>query len=141
MGYTHYWRMTEPLKISKTQKELIKEVLEENKGILAQEYDKPNKPPVFNSKLLRFNGKGDEGHETLYIEFGKKEDFAFCKTAYKPYDEAVMKVLLILELSEGFTFSSDGAIDEEWKESLVWFTEKGFGSVLKNKTLPRFQAE
>jgi hypothetical protein len=130
MGYSHYWNMDEPLVINNEQKKLIKEVLKEYKTVLAWEYDKPEAAPEFSENVLRFNGKEGDGHETFMIEFGKKTDFECCKTAHKGYDMAVMKCLLILSLSDGFNFSSDGDIETngKWGDALIWFVEKGYES-------------
>lgn len=141
MGYTHYWRMDKALKIAPLQKALIQEVLDSNKDIL-KGWDGLGKPE-FTDKVLSFNGDAtkDADHETFKVVFGKKEEFAFCKTAAKPYDEAVCKILLVLALSEGFNFSSDGACDGKledagWPNAVHWFIKKGFTDTLEKKIVP-----
>jgi len=145
MGYTHYWKAAKALKISPVQKALIQEVLAEGELILAGG-DGEGKPE-FTSKLLSLNGKGeDDSHETFLVYFGKKEEFAFCKTDLKPYDLAVCKLLLVLSLSEGFNFSSDGACDGSltdgsWPNALVWFIQKGYADTVEKKILPYLNSE
>jgi len=128
--------MTEPLKITETQRKLIDEVITDYRPILSG-WDGSGELE-FTKKVLSFNGIGDEAHETFRVEFGKQTDFECCKTAEKPYDEPVMKMLLILNLSKGFNFSSDGEIsaDGEWAESLEWFVKKGYGDNIEMKIIP-----
>ncbi len=126
MGYSHYWRINEPLKVTKIQKTLIDEVLKEHAIILDVTEN--------SKKCLHFNGIGDESHEDMFVEYGKQVAFSFCKTARKPYDIAVCKVLLILSLSKGFKVSSDGDMQgEEWKDACLWFIKKGYEDTLKKK--------
>lgn len=118
MGYTHYIR--QPLEIPKANWDCIikcvKHLFEtEAKGLIQYEYDE-NKPPVANEKEIRFNGIGDDGHETFYLTRGP-ERFSFCKTARKPYDKIVCAVLNIVYHYAGdyVEISSDGEFDE-WEE-------------------------
>lgn len=93
MGYTHYLQYGEC-----SQKEfeqgleaalpLLKKICKEHRKVLCLEYDEPTKAPLLESKLVKFNGKGDDGHETFYIAYSS-ERHGFCKTARKPYDLAV----------------------------------------------------
>lgn len=138
MGYTHYWKIIEPLKVSETQKTLIREVLKEEKKHLAGGMGKGK--PEFDDKHIWLNGKEgkeDLSHETFEVKFGETSDFEFCKTARKPYDMAVCKLLLILSLSKGFSFSSDGELaDESWPDALKWFTDKGYADTIEKKIRP-----
>ena len=104
MGYTHYWKQKSMLEVSPKQRELIDEVLKEHADILDIETN--------TNRELVLNGIGADSHETFVIEFGKKTEFEFCKTARKPYDIPVCKILLVLRYSKGFELSSDGDIDE-----------------------------
>lgn len=149
MGYTHYFKMDVPLEITKLQRTMIEEVLKENEGVLANGVGDIGTEPQFDAKVLSFNGVGDESHETMYVEFGKKSDFEFCKTARKEYDMAVCKILLILALSKGFNFRSDGTTtmdndqkvldDENWPDALRWFVDKGYESTIQKKIIPHLQ--
>lgn len=71
--------------------------------------------PILDSTTILFNGAGDLGHESFYLnKYIKFECFQFCKTARKPYDLAVCLILLRVEaIAPGaLAISSDG--DEEW---------------------------
>jgi len=122
MGYTHYWKINKPLTINAEQKKLIKQVLKEHKAILFGGMG--NGKPTFNDTILELNGdvRMGEDYENFMVEFGKtSSSFTFCKTARRPYDLAVCKILLILSLSDGFSFSSDGNIDgQDWHDALDW---------------------
>ena len=104
MGYTHYWKQKSLLEVSPKQRELIDEVLKEHADILDIETN--------TNRELVLNGIEENSHETFVIEFGKKTEFEFCKTARKPYDIPVCKILLVLRYSKGFELSSDGDINE-----------------------------
>ena len=115
MGYTHYWELPEIgketwAKIQAASKEVVAEVTN-----LQLEYDNPD-PPLVDSDYIRFNGQGSAGHETFFLERDGLRGFNFCKTARKPYDEAVTAVLCIVghhltragTLKEPYHISSDG---------------------------------
>jgi methylase of polypeptide subunit release factors len=130
MGYTHYYYQQQ----SFTQKQWEKicldafEVVEhcvKSKVNLAFECDVSNPPEISNNKI-RFNGVGNEGHETFVIQRTKPKNqfncgndyFNFCKTARKPYDLAVGLILLIAKnhAPEVIKISSDGDWDVDWEE-------------------------
>jgi hypothetical protein len=70
----------------------------------------------------QFNGCGENAHETFYLSASETHrasggrPFAFCKTARKPYDEVVMKVLIIsgFSLKDKIRITSDGRFSDEW---------------------------
>jgi hypothetical protein len=113
MGYTHYWEGTPNLDEPTIAhaKRIIAKVRKERIGI---------KGPLgtgnaqVNAKGIKFNGDAAHSgaHESFWIEPGHV-GFAFCKTERKPYDRAVVAILILLaRTSDGkFTWSSDG--DEE----------------------------
>lgn len=83
------------------------------------------------SKMVRFNGVNEKGHETFLLEF-KPSPFEFCKTARKPYDLAVCASLILASYyAESGEISSDGInagwengeikypdnVDSEWKDA------------------------
>lgn len=126
MGYTHYWSLkTKPT--DKTWGAFLAEVSD----ILAHpivaskvcfEEDEPNRPPQIDKHIVRFNGKGDDGHETLVLE-RDVTDFSSCKTGGmaqadlvdqwgKSYDLAVCAVLLAGVKHLKLSISSDG----DWSE-------------------------
>lgn len=116
MGYTHYWNDTKsitPELLDAARKILAKA---QERGIpLAFEYGHPTDPPVANSEGIRFNGIGDEGHETFHFQPGV--DFAFCKTACKPYDVAVVAMLATISHLGLAEVSSDGNADD-WQDGV-----------------------
>jgi len=88
---------------------------------------------LVNLSTIRFNGKGNEGHETFIITKKKPEpkpwengeSFDFCKTARKPYDLAVCLSLLVCSshAPDCIRIGSDGDWDSEWTESRNVFKE------------------
>ena len=110
MGYTHYWTMPSEFSEDGWRKSIstIKKVIAKHKKLLAYELDQPRKPPSVTDKTVRFNGIDEEGHETFIVEKIPKA-WSFCKTAYKPYDQAVCECLLVFKaFLPGFSLSSDG---------------------------------
>ena len=104
MGYTHYWDFNESVsmtdELSKQIAHDINVVVDKHKNIL--ECD-------LTPRAFYFNGKGENSHETFALS-SFRGNFNFCKTARKPYDIAVCKVLLILKhyLGDGIDVRSDG---------------------------------
>ena len=130
MGYTHYWRMsrdftdTEWLAIMEAACKIIGRARDTFKIPLAYECDQPDRKPEISSAFgIRFNGIGDDGHETFMFtkrmgpepEWRKGEGhFAFCKTARKDYDAPVVAILIAAKeiAPQAFDWSSDGWLDE-----------------------------
>ena len=151
MGYTHYWRQardfTDVEWIELTR--LAKLITNGSQGILAHypatvgedDYYGGIEDDVFiiDDEEIRFNGIGEDGHETFRITkkkrakadyeeqhaYDKKGAFNFCKTAHKPYDKYVVAVLCALhnvsamagEGTEIMSISSDGNT-QDWTEGL-----------------------
>ena len=113
MGYTHYWTMRS---LNDTEWALLSELTRallarpDVAPLVCEEFDVPTKPPIVSENLIRFNGKGDAGHETLYLA-RPDDDWSFCKTARKPYDVAVVAFLCFLG-HLGCAVSSDGDADD-----------------------------
>lgn len=157
MGYTHYFgckakHKTKGVEALKTK---IDAVLDEHKDIIRFEsdVDKPTLCEVKDGELLiRFNGIGEDGHETFYFNSADGDFDEFCKTARKPYDIVVCKVLLLLFDFYGKTtlnLDSDGFsgiqptdkpnyrvghmvysedMDGEWANVLKWYNENPYNS-------------
>ena len=96
------------------------------KQILALEYTNVTTPPLVTNQEVRFNGKGEDGHETFHFQRetriadyqeDKKSAFSFCKTAQKPYDKYVVACLIIAKIifEKNIKISSDGEI-KDWQE-------------------------
>ena len=107
MGYTHYWRKPNGTDGMENALPVIKDILNRYRDVIQYECD-DNIDPVCNEELIRFNGIGDEGHETFYFQSGK-ENFSFCKTARKHYDIVVCECLIVLNyFIKDLEVSSDG---------------------------------
>ena len=113
MGYTRYWKRTN----KKIDEELINAVHE-----IIADCDKHgikicngigHDDPVVTLDEIAINGNDEVGlaHETFYLG-NEESDFEFCKTAYKPYDYAVRK---ILRYAEQNGYVSDVEEDEEYE--------------------------
>ena len=100
---------------------------------LAFEKDHPDQSPVANRDLVRFNGQGDLGYETFYVERSvddagrRRPDDAgrvasFCKTAKNPYDLAVVACYAAAEaiFGDAVAFTSDGTPEELEPGRQLW---------------------
>jgi hypothetical protein len=149
MGYTHYiktpnWNNRDEKGWEKALP-IVKKILKKYKDILQYELDDKRKP-VANKKMIRFNGIGEDGHETFLVKNNAVQtdsgytdpSFCFCKTARKPYDIAVCEVLLVLKAycphieigSDGFYGSlaeqTDGVtMDGTWDQAMQNVKEYG----------------
>lgn len=129
MGYTHYWYSREiPQENWDAIVKCIEHLFEKSPCKIQYEWDN-GKPPVAGKSIIRFNGVGDEGHETFYFERKPDENgsivredgvFAFCKTARKPYDTVVCAALCIIKHYAGdyVKVRSDGE-KSEWAEGIA----------------------
>ena len=137
MGYTHYWRQLRDFTDTEWQELMrLTKLITARSGrdIILSEFD-------INNEEIRFNGYGEEGHETFLITkkkrakrqyeeqeaYDRQGAFEFCKTAHKPYDKYVTAVLCALynievkewPLGDGknMSISADGNT-EDWTEGL-----------------------
>lgn len=118
MGYTHYFTPTTKTATKRTTgrlKKLLRHGVDA--GILDCDEDSDQCAMTSTDVAGRitrvwFNGIGDNAHETFMWERGG--EWAFCKTAYKPYDGYVVAVLMVL-LEAGCIsdLSSDGDLHGE----------------------------
>lgn len=125
MGYTHYFELQKAeKKIPEKALKIIEPILEEayKTGLIQQEYDKPE-PPICTEKEILFNGVGENGHETFYFTPDNTK-FNFCKTARKPYDAVVMKVLLVLKCFFDIDLGTDGDFEDEWNRARSYMADK-----------------
>ena len=128
MGYTRYWARTEK-PITEDFVEGVKEIIIDSakKGIAIRGWDGTGEPEITLNRIS-FNGNmkadRDLSHESFVLDNVAK-DFDFCKTARKPYDYTVRKVLKLAKDYDLVTkVSSDGAnnkiySDEEYLLGLV----------------------
>ena len=134
MGYTHYFELQKTeKKIPEKALKIIKPILEEayKNEIIQEEYNK-SEPPVCTEKEICFNGIKENGHETFYFK-PSYTNFNFCKTARKPYDIIVMKVLLILNCFFDIDLGTDGDFNDEWKKTREYMYKKYNISSVINK--------
>ena len=108
MGYTHYFNFKKGTEEFPTKfVEDVKKVLEGKERYIQLEFDE-KKPIMVNEKMICFNGKGKNGHETFLLT-PEKVKFGFCKTARKPYDLYVCLVLALAKhhFGDEFELSSE----------------------------------
>jgi hypothetical protein len=107
MGYTRYWNIKNDLDDSKFIK--FKEISSQ----IVELFDITLDDIIIDDSVVRFNGVGDDAHETFV--FSKKSGFNFCKTQRKPYDAVVCACLLtaVNIFGSDISFSSDGDNDDE----------------------------
>lgn len=129
MGYTHYWRG----KKRPTEKQWKAIMVEVDKLFNTKEAFKliryeqgRNTPPTLNAEEIRFNGRGENAHET-FLFTRDPSSFEFCKTAGKPYDLFVVGVLTIVYhfAPECYDITSDGWPDE-WEPAINFLKEISF---------------
>lgn len=134
MGYTHYFRTSPSIPEDKFVKLAVatRKFLDGETDIRS-ECDE-DAPPIISSDLIRFNGIGNDGHETFYLarestprewEKDKSTVFNFCKTARKPYDKYVTGVLSLAQeiLGKDILVSSDGGV-ADWQEGINLVNKK-----------------
>lgn len=85
-------------------------------------------------EVLIFNGDDSHGrglgYETMLLMQKRDREYAFCKTAEKPYDWLVVNVLLLAHhhCPGVWDISSDGWIDE-LQGNVDWLRSHGFGAI------------
>ena len=121
MGYTRYWERTE----KKIDADLICYVMDviadcDKKGITIRNGGGTGNPIVtLDGIYINGNKDGDLCHETFYLE-DKPSKFEFCKTARKPYDYAVRKILKYAEENGFVTNVRDDGENEEIISDEKW---------------------
>lgn len=131
MGYTHYFHFSQEkaADIENGDKKFKKAINLFKKGMaLLPDIKLGNGlgkgEPIITDERLCFNGKGEDGYESLNILLNEPMDGLdkFCKTKRQPYDVAVCLALLCFERAFGGAFyvSSDGkrTEDEGWKRAI-----------------------
>lgn len=124
IGYTHYNRFTPTEKTPEQFKIVLdecKKIIEAHPG-LAFGWDNEKGgfygEPFLTPDEIELNGHEDDDlcNETFIFRPDKGHEFAFCKTARKPYDLVVCLILISLFKNlDGFSFSSDGDMTDEWQ--------------------------
>lgn len=126
MGYTHYWDFKKEV-----PQDLWVKVLDDLKKITkgASIIEVTNETDYFS-----FNGIGSLSHEDFHVKKQIKlgaDNFNFCKTDQKPYDEYVTACLIVFHnrLNDYVKVASDGE-PSDWEAGLKLAKRK-----LKDKTL------
>ena len=113
MGYTRYWGRTEK-PITQEFVDAVNNIIAEakEKGITVCGWDGTGEPEVTLERIA-FNGKAPYmDHESCNID-NKPSFFDFCKTAEKPYDWAVKRVLEVgAKMGIVKDVSDDGEVEE-----------------------------
>jgi hypothetical protein len=139
MGYTHYWTINDATGVN-LNLPIIRAIMEKHKDLLCFEYDQPDKKPLISKGRIRFNGKGEAGHETFELDLvnGRGQ---FCKTNRKSYDLVICMIFMALhnEFPHAFSIGSDGfpkdekgTFDQAWldaEKELKTFTDFGYDKV------------
>mgnify|MGYP005867505661 CR=1 FL=1 len=158
MGYTHYmrtnnWDRQDEFGWEKALP-IVRKILKKYDNVVQREYDDDRKP-LCTRKQIRFNGIGEDGHETFVLfnsakqnDFGVGDNaFAFCKTARKNYDIVVCEVLLVMNSycphlsieSDGFSgYLKEPVLDGVWDEAIENVKKYGveYHSEIVNKREP-----
>ena len=129
MGYTHYWTPTRSFTDAEWQQArddfaVLFRIAQDYQGnyiALANGMGEYGSQPVIAESYISFNGvdlgvHGDQSHETFEIT-RTKSDWAFCKTASKPYDAVVTAALIYLAALGTHKPTSDGERDD-WSAGL-----------------------
>jgi hypothetical protein len=118
MGYTHYWRGSEPFSDDDWRqiKAATFTILDwcQDQGI---DFEFEQDGPVVQDKFIVFNGSDGEGCETFVLR-KQPSMFAFCKTMHRSYDLAVGLVLVaVAQIAPGvLAINSDGNWQSDRKE-------------------------
>ena len=119
MGYTHYWKVKE---VEQNKWDMfvedLKQVFSAGSYPIAYDYDS-EQPPKLDETGVRFNGIGDDGHETFML-VNEDYSFDFCKTARKPYDLPVCIALTLAKIHGILGYlHTDGEFGEDnWSEAV-----------------------
>jgi hypothetical protein len=120
MGYTHYWRGSEPFSDDEWRQIKIatSTILDwcQDKGVAFQfEHDGPE-PEIVEDQCIVFNGWEDDAMEPFVLR-REPAAFAFCKTRRMPYDLAVGLVLVAVAqiAPDALAISSDGDWEDDWR--------------------------
>lgn len=114
MGYTHYYEFTKT-EFSQDELQAIRQIVKNYSDIIQFEYN-TKKPAAVRKNEIRFNGIGDDAHETFMV-CPNEDDF--CKTNHKPYDMPICECLLVLK-----HFNPDAKIDSD----SFWIDKQTFDS-------------
>jgi hypothetical protein len=123
MGYTRYWKISKSLDAEKFIQ--LKDIF----CMVVDKLDIPLDDVELSDEVIRFNGVGDNAHETFVLEKNRL-GFDFCKTQRKPYDALVCACLYLSQklFDSDIDVSSDGDNNDPEVESLV-------NSIIRNEKI------
>lgn len=130
MGYTHYFKQHKAA--STEQWEQICDSFKQTclaaiitKPFHIQRETDDSASPTIDPEEIIFNGQAKDGHETMLLS-RTGNGFQFCKTAHKPYDKAVVCLLIIANhYAPGvWNIRSDGDA-ADWQPTLDWLNSVG----------------
>jgi hypothetical protein len=110
MGYTHYWKSAGFTPAQwKTLQFAARVIAERSKAAGAPLAGWAGKgQPTINGKAIRLNGVDPDSFETFALE-PRASRFSFCKTGRRPYDAAVVALLIVAaRINPWFSWTSDG---------------------------------
>ena len=133
MGYSHCWKIlhTAPYELPDSTYHAIERELVGawDAGVIQYEHDNAD-PPVIRPEKIRFNGIGDEAHETFLFKLAPDAEWVYkpddarvfdsCKTGRDRYDFIVCVTLALLKdgLGDSVVIHTDGdgpgSDDDEW---------------------------
>ena len=131
MGFTRYYNIVgsiDPQKFEKYSEDckiICEEITKETGHGLAGCDGEGD--PEFTTDEIRFNGIGDDSHETFALGKGYN-GFKFTKTARKPYDRHVLACLILAKkyFGDAIKVSSDGDNDDiEVERMILQFSRDG----------------
>jgi hypothetical protein len=119
MGYTHYWKLSEPISqenFSKITSGVLQIVATaQSAGI--------NLEATFEPNEFIINGVGKNSHESFCMN-SEEKGYNFCKTAFKPYDAVVTASLIYAKtiLGDDIKITSDGNW-VDWQDGSILYEE------------------
>lgn len=112
MGYTHYWDHN-GFTDEQWQKlvTFTQNLISETEITIVNGHGDLGSSPEINDRRIFLNGEGDDSCETFALTKAE-QDFEFCKTQRRPYDEIVVAIMRkAMEINPNFNPRSDGGIE------------------------------
>lgn len=121
MGYTHYWRMKRAFSEEEWKKftDGVNKILAKTKVSICGGMGTGE--PIISEEYVSLNGDESKGEDyESFVVTKEPQDFEFCKTARRPYDEVVCACLLLMEdiLGNSVKVSSDGDRELDWVDGI-----------------------
>lgn len=121
MGYSHYFPQTRSFTDTEwsTIQQSAKKLFTECSDFLANGMGDVDTEPEANDAEILFNGIEDMSYEPFSVSKEHDDSYNFCKTAERPYDIAVVAMLVLINTyAPGvLKIESDGN-GGDWKEGL-----------------------